>query len=404
VIVKEKAVGGFFVVGLLVLSTLGMSMGLSFSNNAEVEGSGFELTSFAGGSGTEDDPYLIENVHQLQNMSEDLEAHYELIDDVDASETKNWNDGKGFEPVGEMGENLYFNGSLDGKGHEIKGFYINRPENDSVGLFGYMIGPVNDVRIVDAEVKGNNDVGLLVGHLDLGGVSFSYGSGKVSGNSSTGGLVGYTSRGIVRKSYADVDVIGEDGITGGLVGLSSGTRVFNSYALGNTTGVSNVGGLIGRVVGWSPPLAPAVVTNSYSAGYVMGKEDVGGLVGYSGLAANISGSFWDIESSGQNESDGGTGKTTAEMKDVATFTDLSTEGLDEPWDFVGNPNDDEGDEDIWDIDGITNDGYPFLSGQVTEKFSLTVNVEGEGTTDPEPGTHIYEEGEEVSVEAFPDDG
>ena len=31
------------------------------------------------------------------------------------------------------------------------------------------------------------------------------------------------------------------------------------------------------------------------------------------------------------------GKTTAEMKNVATFTDESTVGLDDAWDFVNNP-------------------------------------------------------------------
>jgi len=56
---------------------------------------------------------------------------------------------------------------------------------------------------------------------------------------------------------------------------------------------------------------------------VSGNEDVGGLVGrnlapeYEGT---VSDSFWDTQSSGQSTSDGGTSKTTAEMKDISTFS------------------------------------------------------------------------------------
>lgn len=45
--------------------------------------------SFSGlGSGTEEDPYQITTVHQLQEMNDDLSAHYILMNDIDASETR----------------------------------------------------------------------------------------------------------------------------------------------------------------------------------------------------------------------------------------------------------------------------------------------------------------------------
>ncbi len=133
----------------------------------------------------------------------------------------------------------------------------------------------------------------------------------------------------------------------------------DSYARGDVTGESLVGGLIGEI-------HSSFVFNSYSAGIVDGSEDdtTGGLIGRN-EGSEIEDSFWDVDSSSVSESDGGTGKTSDEMKDVSTFTDLSTEGLDEPWDFVGNPNDDEGDQDTWDIDEfeVMNSGYPYLSWQ-----------------------------------------
>ena len=44
---------------------------------------------------------------------------------------------------------------------------------------------------------------------------------------------------------------------------------------------------------------------------------MGGLLGWNG--GDVSASFWDIETSGQTSSDGGTGKTTAEMQTASTF-------------------------------------------------------------------------------------
>jgi len=92
---------------------------------------------------------------------------------------------------------------------------------------------------------------------------------------------------------------------------------------------------------------------------VSGDNFVGGLVGYNS-SSTVSNSFWDMETSGQTTSAGGTGKTTIEMHNVATYTDLATVGLEFPWDFVGNPFDDTGNEDFWDIDEEINNGYPYL--------------------------------------------
>jgi hypothetical protein len=69
------------------------------------------------------------------------------------------------------------------------------------------------------------------------------------------------------------------------------------------------------------------ITNCYSTGSVSGNNDVGGLVGKNKSYAYVTASFWDIETSDCNDSAGGTGKTTAEMKTTGTFTNAA-------WDFV----------------------------------------------------------------------
>ena len=84
---------------------------------------------------------------------------------------------------------------------------------------------------------------------------------------------------------------------------------------------------------------------SYCAGPVSGDEDVGGLVGQNRSGGFWNGStdvsFWDTETSGKQQSDGGTGLSAAEMQTSATF-------LNAGWDFINET--DNGTEDIWWID------------------------------------------------------
>jgi len=92
-------------------------------------------------------------------------------------------------------------------------------------------------------------------------------------------------------------------------------------------------------------------------------------------------SFWDIEISGLKTSAGGTGKTTAEMKNVRTYTDVGwSKGLESPWDFVGNPYDDKGNEDIWNIDSNINDCYPYLTTIKIGELSK-VNAKAKGSNE-----------------------
>ena len=98
---------------------------------------GSSAAGFSGsGSGTAGDPYIITMVGQLQEMENNLTAHYALGNDIDASGTVGWNSGAGFLPIGDS-TNM-FTGSLDGRGHKITNLFINRGGTDYVGLFGYV--------------------------------------------------------------------------------------------------------------------------------------------------------------------------------------------------------------------------------------------------------------------------
>lgn len=64
-------------------------------------------------SGVDGDPYVITNASELQAMGGNLSAHYKLGNDVDASETEGWNNGNGFNPIGDNANR--FTGHFDGK-------------------------------------------------------------------------------------------------------------------------------------------------------------------------------------------------------------------------------------------------------------------------------------------------
>jgi len=188
----------------------------------------------------------------------------------------------------------FFTGSVTGN------YYVG-------GLVGRNDGTVSN-SYSTGSVAGEWDVGGLVGS-NYGTVSNSYSTGSVTGNYYVGGLVG-GNEGTVSNSHFTGSVT-SNYYVGGLVGINGwdGT-VSNSYSNGNVTGDEYVGGLVGVNFG--------TVSNSYSSGNVTGDEYVGGLVGVN-WGGTVSNSFWDTKTSGQATSAGGTGKTTTEMQEIATF-------------------------------------------------------------------------------------
>ena len=190
---------------------------------------------FAGGNGTEDDPYRISNVTQLQDMNLDLGANYTLVNDIDATDTREWNEGKGFLPIASFDPLTWyfrgtkFTGSLDAKGYNITGLFIDRPDENFIGLFSCIddVAAISNVGMLDNNIGGEIYVGGLVGRNDGGNVSNCHVSGSVNGSSYVGGLVGRHTGNMVSNYYARGRITGEHDV-GGLVGWNSGT-VGNSH-------------------------------------------------------------------------------------------------------------------------------------------------------------------------------
>ncbi|MDR2592242.1 MAG: hypothetical protein LBC59_05480 [Chitinispirillales bacterium] len=302
-----------------------------------------------------------------------LYGDYELVCDIDASDSRR----RPFVPIG--GNGRPFTGRFFSRGgavYVIRDLYINRPASGHVGLFG-VVGydaEVSNVGVAADTIIGSYAVGALAGSNN-GTIVNCYGTGTVlarRNESDVGGLVGVNSGGIY-ESYSAAEVQGRDNV-GGLVGLlriSAAGEIRQCFALGRVVGASNVGGLVGQVFGGR-------VRESFSAGRVSGGGTAGGLIGLDFAStplwsdrgvfidkegdavyvrpAEVSGSFWDTEASGQGASAGGEGRSGVQMRSRNTFAG---------WDFGG----------VWAIEeGF---GYPQLIRAPYTTRKLAYAVDGE---------------------------
>ncbi|AJQ96687.1 hypothetical protein [Gynuella sunshinyii] len=242
---------------------------------------------------------------------------YELVKDLDfdpdgsglwSDKNPFWNDGKGWEPVGSKLDP--FAAHFNGNGHTINKLYIDRTDNDFVGLFGVVSSqPDQDVKISDlvlreALIYGNNYVGGIVGSIDHAYegrqvvLSDSRVNGVISGEKYVGGLVGYVNAencAIVKLhgNTSNIMVVGADN-TGGLVGYvgldtgfsdsdSTYVSLLGNSINGQVAGRSKVGGLVGYLLtsnGGSIDFSVyARVDSNRTEVTVTGESKVGGLIG-----------------------------------------------------------------------------------------------------------------------------
>ena len=242
--------------------------------------------------------------------------------------------------------------SLDGTVGGLVGVHGPQAGGRAIITASYATGDVSRTGLVDAELGMIQGVGGLVGInlvISNGGrgiITASYATGNVEndGDSNIGGLVGLNlvsdgsdCRGIITASYATGAVMGNGNI-GGLVGLNL------------TRGSSNGN----------------VITASYAIGAVTGSGNVGGLVGQDSTSLNanssINNSYWNTETSGQATSEGGIGKTTAELVTPTRYS-----GIYFNWNL--------------DLDGNSTNDNPWDFGTAFEYPVLRVDFDGDGDVD-----------------------
>ena len=227
---------------------------------------------FAGGKGTIYNPYQIEYSKQLNNIRKHLNKYFVLNGNINASRIKN------FKPIGD--KHTPFKGFLDGRGYSIRNLQINRPDEDNVGLFGVIINraSIENICLENVNIKGNSNVGGLVGHVKNSDIKNICVTGNIRGNLAVGGIIGIN-KGRLYNSYTDVNILKYDNtesfLVGGLVGINNSsdnyeTIISNSYSMGEIEGSRLIGGLVGR--------NESKINSNYSIMKVNGNDKIGGFV------------------------------------------------------------------------------------------------------------------------------
>ncbi len=293
----------------------------------------------------------------------------------------------------------------------------NSLERKVGGLVGENYGEIKDSG-ADVDVKGEKEVGGFVGDNDFEGViTNSYAKGEVKAEEVIGGFVGNNyglisgsfatgkvstinydpgengyevggfaayNEGEIINCYATGDVFGDECDIGGLVGHNKGGEIIGSFATGDVTGLEDVGGLVGR------NSFGAIIENCYAWGNVSGSGYIGGLVGFNektgqdldskysvidkcysigeiigdgggllgrSISPSVYDSYWDINTSGKNESVFGEGRTTKQLQAGTPDDVLDADGNPDP---DGDEIFEEWDPAIWEF-GRSSE-YPALKG------------------------------------------
>ena len=278
-------------------------------------------TAFAGGTGTESDPYQIADGAQLAYLASEVNqgqtyenSYFVLTADIDLA-NHDWT------PIGNSFSDALFGGTdyslfagnLDGKGHTIFNISIGTEstplESDVFGLFGATGGKISNLNLDGITIYGTakNVSGRIIG---LAGALAGSASGPIenchvtklnltmntpdSGTAAAywiGGLVGALdgSQHIEECSASGtIKELSGKGSIGGLIGeLGETAEITYSHAdvaldvaldvKPNYYGGADVGGLIGKGNGENNP--KTVISNCYATGNVTGGAYSGGFAG-----------------------------------------------------------------------------------------------------------------------------
>ena len=342
--------------------------------------SGNYATSFAGGDGTEDDPYQIATAGQLAYLAYLINnsstnstysaLYYIQIANIDLT-LHYW------EPIGtytSASSYLAFAGSFNGGGYTISGIYTIST-NDYQGLFGYTRGGIRNeygsyfsylygIGVINSNITGNSYVGGIVGYAYATSIYRCFNTSPVSGKSNVGGIIGYLLPpygGSFSDMYNSGVITGEEYV-GGIIGYCYSSAPTNCLNYGTISGNNYVGGISGYSQGhWGNP-----IFNCVSAGEVLGETNVGAIAGGTGSMSGSNYSYWSEEMTvdvafGYNYNASGSNISNTVrvseslMKNLSWYTTTSNWYSSYPWDFVNT----------WVIVEGANNGFPVLRGNST---------------------------------------
>jgi len=320
-----------------------------------------------------------------------VKVYYQQTNDIDASDSVFLNDGYGLKPIGNADltdpiEDLVllpFLGEYDGGGYSIDGLFIMQgvvPETyESLALFGWSWhSNIRNLHLTNAQIitDGVPNAGVLAGYIAYTTILNCSTTGNITGAGGSmdyvtylGGLVGRSVTSTIDRCFSFASVYSENcTTTGGIIGaLENSSTLQNSFFRGSINGsYDGFGGYSGMRVGG---VAGHVIISTINNVYVSTFEptpNVGGVIGLIS-ATNVRNSFWNTETSEVSDgylimSNDGTiqnlsGKTSAELRDIATFESAD-------WDF----------NNIWVISPDNNNGYPYLQSKIPPVSEIDIVV------------------------------
>ena len=216
---------------------------------------------------------LVRNKYELQNMNNKRTGNYILASDIDCS-------GLSFTPVGNA--STKFSGNFEGLGFKIKNLTINLPEEDYVGLFGYVgdsgSNNIANFGIVGGTVIGRDKVGAVIGEKKYTHVYNVYNENvNVSGRDYVGGIIGNNYKNAIYRpleiAYNTGTIKGRNYV-GGIAGDDYDNREYVSRNLFNTGPVEATGDYVGGISGRG-----GYPYDVYNTGNIKGTNYVGGIIG-----------------------------------------------------------------------------------------------------------------------------
>ncbi len=256
------------------------------------------------GSGTVDDPYLIQNnddffffANQDNSFLWEQGVHIRLDADINLKTHTFSQAPIAGDPDEDTGfDGLRYSGCFDGNGKTISNLTVDCPSY--AGLFGVVsrFGSVCNLTITNADMSCKGYYGGSICAYNFGIIKNCFSSGSVSGSDEAyyvGGLCGYSEEDTsILGCKVDMTVTGMQ-FVGILCGRNCGTMI-DCFSDGSSTGLLFVGGLCGRNSG--------TINNSYSTGKTSGtgySNSVGGFCGHnSGIikscysTGNVSGMYY----------------------------------------------------------------------------------------------------------------
>ena len=230
---------------------------------------------FAGGDGSEEDPYQIDSLRRLRNMELYPDAHYVLTANIVLPEAGEG--GSNFAPL--FSDEGMFGGTLDGQGHKIVNLTVYNTETFYSGLFSCISasGSVTNLVLENASVSGTNYIGGIAGYT-LGAVTDCTVSGSITYLGGNGYKV--FAGGIAGRAEASVD------------GCVTDVTVTVEDARAET----NVGGIVGYLAYGGSQSEPMTLRHSGSITVTVdtsvdgNNARVGGLIGYANTSVHLSSS------------------------------------------------------------------------------------------------------------------